>query len=219
MSTLSLQHLTALLAELGAEPITSVLDKLDLPPDAGRILSRPVDIYRVYLADILTRLAPGCTSTLAYESFQSTNQLSNGDLVLPVPRLRLKGKEPTDQCADFAAGFPDDHPLVQKPTGNGICLPVFFSKRTLSRLILPYVFQRQSSYGKDPHPLVRKKVIIEFSSPNIAKEFHAGEKYTLFSCVVGLCPATNHMQGISGVPSSAPSSPTCTRPWAGTWSG
>lgn len=196
MSTLLLEGLEALLHKLGASSIKAILEDFNLPPDHGRILSRPIDIYRVYLALILNKLIPESTPVSSYESFQSTSVLSNGDLILPVPRLRLKGKPPADQCTQLATNFPDDHPLLHKPTSHGIHLPIFFAKRSLSHLILPYVFDRQDMYGQDrgigrvtsatEHK--RKKVIVEFSSPNIAKEFHAGRTKILKQSLPGsLC--------------------------------
>ena len=53
--------------------------------------------------------------------------------------------------------------------------------KTLPRLLLPYINDRKDSYGKDPSiglrdpsspDLGRRKLVVEFSSPNIGSEFH-----------------------------------------------
>jgi arginyl-tRNA synthetase len=70
-----------------------------------------------------------------------------------------------------------------------------FTPNTLPRLLLPYISDRKDSYGKDPSiglrdpflpDLGRKRLVIEFSSPNIAMEFGSNH---LRSTILGGCIA------------------------------
>jgi arginyl-tRNA synthetase len=70
-----------------------------------------------------------------------------------------------------------------------------FTPNTLPRLVLPYIIDRKDSYGKDPSiglrdpslpDLGRKKIVIEFSSPNIVSEL---ESKNLQSTILGSCIA------------------------------
>lgn len=168
MSNLNDSGIAALLATVGSD------DTLTFTTNhQTHVLHRPIDIYRIKLASILSKLT-SCDNDICYDAIQLPSSLPYGDLTVPVPRLRLKGKKPTDLCTELAANFPETQ-LFQKPTAQGIHLTFQFSPEILPRLVLPYIFDRGQSYGSVPglgprgSEPGRKKVIVEFSSVNIAK--------------------------------------------------
>jgi hypothetical protein len=60
----------------------------------------PVDIYRAHLTSILTEVT-GVDANIVYPALQWTQTLEKGDLVLPVPALRIKGKKPAELAAEW----------------------------------------------------------------------------------------------------------------------
>lgn len=110
--------------------------------------------------------------------------------MLPVPALLLKGKKPQELAAEIASKFPESS-LVEKPTAVGIGVQFFFKPAPLTSYVLTSILRNKAAYGtnmseglrvpEDPSK-GRKKIIVEFSSPNIAKEFHAGH---LRSTIIG----------------------------------
>src|SRR5277367_387029 len=78
MSTLDLPGLATRLKGLGLGPIPQFSE--------AHLLNKPLDIGRSYLADILGHLF-GCDPITAYNSIQSPNDISNGDLAVPLPKL------------------------------------------------------------------------------------------------------------------------------------
>ena len=78
MTTLDLDGLNKTLQELGLDPLPSL-------PKA-HVLCKPLDILRSYLANILHRLID--RDVLAtYDSIQWPNNISAGDLTIPLPRI------------------------------------------------------------------------------------------------------------------------------------
>lgn len=61
----------------------------------------PFDVYRAHITTILTEIT-GVDPAIIYQSLQWTQTLEKGDLVLPVPALRVKGKKPDELAKEWA---------------------------------------------------------------------------------------------------------------------
>jgi arginyl-tRNA synthetase len=76
--------------KLKAMSVSSLQEYPNCFPDVN-----PVDVYRAHLTSILTGIT-GVDAKIVYPALQWTQTLEKGDMVLPIPALRIKGKK-TDE--------------------------------------------------------------------------------------------------------------------------
>ncbi|CAL9730690.1 arginine--tRNA ligase, cytoplasmic [Monosporozyma unispora] len=165
------------------ENIASQLAKLNIAEPAKLEGSYPdvniVDLIRNYISIELNKIS-GVDTSLIYPALEWTNTMERGDLLIPVPRLRIKGANPKDLATEWAGKF-DCGEFLSKVEANGPFLQFFFNPTFLNKVVIPDVLTRKEEYGSCKL-VENKKVIVEFSSPNIAKPFHAGH---LRSTIIG----------------------------------
>ncbi|KAH7355821.1 hypothetical protein BKA66DRAFT_562864 [Pyrenochaeta sp. MPI-SDFR-AT-0127] len=139
--------------------------------EAAEVLVNPLDLLRTYLAKILAEIA-GCNIEAAYKSIQWPNNISNGDLAVILPKLR-PGAKADEVAVELMEKFPKDDPLFLLPFLEGVHFRVFVKPEAVPRLLIPYILSRKRNYGYDPLKSSsdsQKKLIVEFSSPNITSE-------------------------------------------------
>lgn len=152
-----------------------------LPPtmENSYPLSNTVDLYRNYITEELHKLS-GVDKSIIFPALEWTTTLDKGDLIIPVPRLRIKGADLEALTLEWAEKFPRGN-YLKDVKAAGKFLQFFFSPKFLYNVVIKDVLTRTKDYGAAPVGK-DKKVVVEFSSPNIAKPFHAGH---LRSTIIG----------------------------------
>lgn len=84
-----METLTDALRGMGLDSVPNVPDAVTFPQ------YNQIDIFRSHIAELLAPIT-GAPASVILPALQWTIVLEHGDLVLPVPALRLKGRKPDE---------------------------------------------------------------------------------------------------------------------------
>ncbi|OLL26307.1 Arginine--tRNA ligase, cytoplasmic [Neolecta irregularis DAH-3] len=142
----------------------------------------PIDIFKSYIADQLSQISGSDPNTIL-DALETPLKPENGDLIIPIPKLKLKGN-PNNFATQWSEKVFPTSSLISSTNASGVFLKFFFSDSYLKNIVLKDIYTREALYGQNESGK-GKKVIVEFSSPNIAKEFHAGHlRNTMLGAVI-----------------------------------
>ncbi len=136
--------------------------------------------FKQQITDKISHLT-GLEKEAVSAAFEIPPNSEMGDLAFPCfPLAKIMRKAPPIIAKELAEKFPKCD-FIEKTEAAGGYLNFFYSKGEFAKESLGEIFDKGDDYGKSDMG-EGKTVIVEFSSPNIAKPFHIGH---LFSTAVG----------------------------------
>ena len=136
--------------------------------------------FREYTIDKITSITGLERETIA-KAVETPPEQKLGDLAFPCFILaRTLKKAPPVIAAELAEKFSEDE-NIEKAQAVGGYLNFFYSRAAFTKNTITEVLEKGEDYGKSDLGK-EKTVLVEYSSPNIAKPFHIGH---LFSTAVG----------------------------------
>lgn len=137
--------------------------------------------FKRQIAELLAEHVEGLSVDELERLIEIPTDTKMGDYAFPCFRLaKAMRKAPAMIAADIAANIGESR-LFEKVESVNAYVNMFFSKETFTRELLEAVVEEKDGFGSS-NIGKNRPVIVEFSSPNIAKPFHIGH---IRSTVIG----------------------------------
>ncbi|MDP4133624.1 MAG: arginine--tRNA ligase, partial [Bacillota bacterium] len=137
--------------------------------------------FKTHISNKISEIVKELDADSVYKLLEIPKDESMGDIAFPCFTLsKLFKKAPNIIASDLACKISTDE-VIEKAVAAGGYLNFFYNRNLFVSELTDKVLKASDNYGKSCVGS-EKTVIVEYSSPNIAKPFHIGH---LFSTAVG----------------------------------